>query len=377
MSGNTPVPGWGTPQDQQPPAPPPAPGAPTGIPPKRPLWKSPKAWGIGIVVVLVLGAIGSLGRSRDEVGAPATGSLTITSPQSGDIVDSGTITVRGTGPAGARIVRDISFAQDDETVSDSSGAWEMTVDLSDGANELVFRVGDDEATAKTLAITFTPVAEVMSASPVPVESPASEPSASDIATVTPEPTAEAAITPPPRPAPTLKPTPTPTPKPTPAPKVYATFDDGLWSVGDEIAAGTYRLREPTFGCYWARLKGFGGSLGEIIANANVTGYGVVAIGKNDAGFESNYCGTWSKDLSRVTESRTRFGEGTFIVNTDIKPGTFKNTGGGTCYWARLKNFGGTLGSITANGLTENRTIVTIKSTDKGFVSSGCGEWVRR
>ncbi|MEJ7695579.1 MAG: hypothetical protein WKF78_02740 [Candidatus Limnocylindrales bacterium] len=43
---------------------------------------------------------------------------------------------------------------------------------------------------------------------------------------------------------------------------------------------------------------------------------------------------------------------------------------GFCYWARLKR------SIIANGIEESRTIISIKSTDKGFKTTGCGTWTR-
>jgi hypothetical protein len=261
-------------------------------------------------------------------GAPATVPLAVVTPRDGDVVTSDTLLVAGTGPANARIVRDIPFGFDDEATSDAGGSCFMDIVLDAGPNELVFRVGDDASTAITLRVTYAP-----------------EPEA------TPEPTAE------------------PTAAPTAGGNV-ATIDDGTWIVGDEIRPGTYRLREPALFCYWARLNGFGGGLNAIIANDNVTGYGVVTIRSTDRGFETSGCGTWSRDLSQVTDSRTRFGEGTFIVGTDLRPGTYRATGGDFCYWARLRDFRGQLGSIIANGLSEGRAIVTIRSTDRGFESSG-------
>jgi hypothetical protein len=35
-----------------------------------------------------------------------------------------------------------------------------------------------------------------------------------------------------------------------------------------------------------------------------------------------------------------------------------------------------LNSIIANGIPGSRTIVTIRRTDRGFKSSGCGTWTR-
>ena len=255
---------------------------------------------------------------------------------------------RALGPPGARVVHDISLAPDEETTV-SGGTWTLSVKLAAGENDLVFRLGDDRSTAVHLHVRYA----ADRTAPIPTAA----------ASPTPQGTAE----------PTSEPTAEPTPEPSAAP-VFATIDDGTWTVGSDISAGTYRLREPANSCYWARLKGFDGSLSDIIANDNVSGYGVVTIAKTDKGFETNGCGEWSKDLSRVTDSRTSFVDGTYIVTTDIKPGTYRNSGGDTCYWARLKGFGGTLGEVIANHISNGATVVTIKSTDKGFKSSGCGTW---
>ena len=152
-----------------------------------------------------------------------------------------------------------------------------------------------------------------------------------------------------------------------------TFGGGTKRVGTDIPAGTYRTRVSVSDCYWERLKGFSGELKDIITNSFSTGYQVVTVKSTDKGFNSSRCGKWSSDLSRVTSSMTSFGQGTFIVNTDIKPGTYRSTKGSSCYWERKSNFTGTLSSIIANNFGQ-RGYVTIKSTDKGFYSQSCGTW---
>lgn len=177
----------------------------------------------------------------------------------------------------------------------------------------------------------------------------------------------------------LPPAPPPAePPPAPPPPVtrFRTFEDGTHIVGEDIRPGTYRTREGASGCYYARLRDFDGDLESIIANENTDDPAVVTILKTDRGFESNDCGTWTSDLSRITRSRSRFGAGTYIVGVDIKPGTYRNSGGEGCYWARLRNFRHTLESIIANDNTDSRTVVRIRSTDKGFESNGCGTWKR-
>ena len=76
---------------------------------------------------------------------------------------------------------------------------------------------------------------------------------------------------------------------TPAPD--APFSDGTYIVGADIAPGTWKSDSPE-NCYWVRMKGFVGGLGEIIANAN--GKGIVTIAKTDKGFRASKCGTWTK-----------------------------------------------------------------------------------
>jgi hypothetical protein len=151
------------------------------------------------------------------------------------------------------------------------------------------------------------------------------------------------------------------------------FGGGTKRVGTDISAGTYRTRSAPSDCYWERLSGFSGELKDIIANDFSSGYQVVTIKSTDKGFNSSRCGTWSSNLSRVTSSMTTFGQGTFIVGTDMVPGTYRSSKGGSCYWERLSNFGGTLSGIIANHYGA-KGYVTIRATDKGFGSQSCGTW---
>lgn len=157
---------------------------------------------------------------------------------------------------------------------------------------------------------------------------------------------------------------------------YAHFDDGTFEVGKDIQPGTYRTRTGSPGCYWARLSGFDGTLGEIIANDNTDYPAVVTIATSDKGFQSQGCGEWTQDLSQITQSKTSFPDGTYIVGTDMDPGTYRSTGQQGCYWARLSNFGGGLDGIITNDNTDTAAIVTIQPGDKGFQSNGCGTWTK-
>ena len=124
------------------------------------------------------------------------------------------------------------------------------------------------------------------------------------------------------------------------------------------------------------MSGFGGELGDIIANDNANGPAVVTIEPTDAGFESRRCDQWTQDLSRITDSTTSFEEGTYIVGTDVEPGTYRNSGGTGCYYARLSSFHGGVEGIISNGNSDAPVVVEIAPTDAGFKSNRCGSWER-
>jgi len=165
-------------------------------------------------------------------------------------------------------------------------------------------------------------------------------------------------------------TPTPTDDPNPH------FTDGTHEVGKDIQPGTYRTRKPSNGCYFSRLKGFSGSLSDIIMNENTDTPAIVTIAVSDAGFKSSNCGTWTQDVSAITTDKTTFTDGMYIVGTDIEPGKYKNSGSDGCYYSRLANFSGALGGIIMNENTDEPAIITIATSDKGFKSSRCGTWTK-
>jgi hypothetical protein len=318
---------------------------------------------ISVAATMILSACSTLPSPKPATAGPTIAAaaivLTIDHPAQGAVVTASPVDVGGRAPAGQRVVLDISFAPDKQVIASADGRWTMLVDLKQGSNTLVFRLGDDATTEIDLGLTLSSSGIPSAASSEAPQITAAPPTA---VPATPKPTAVP-----------------PTPKPTTPPPVFRTFGDGTWEVGSDIKAGTYRLREPAFGCYWARLKGFDGTLNDILANENVDdAYAVVTIKSTDAGFESSDCDEWSSDLSRVTDSKSAIDyDGTYIVGTDITAGKWKSTGGDFCYWARLSGFTGTLGAILANGLPTGPTIVTIRSTDKGFLTTGCGTWFRQ
>jgi hypothetical protein len=155
------------------------------------------------------------------------------------------------------------------------------------------------------------------------------------------------------------------------------FGAGTKIVGTDIGPGLYRSNNAvTASCYWERLSGFGGTLAEIIANGLGGGPAVVAIATADRGFNSSSCASWIVVTGAITASPTvPFNAGTFIIGTDVAPGTWQSNGTGTsCYWERLSGFDGTFSNIISNFFGSAPAVVTIASTDQGFHSSGCGVW---
>ena len=62
----------------------------------------------------------------------------------------------GTVPAGAETVQQSAPFGDRRTSADDKGDWVWTVDLEEGGNDVVLRIGDDEARTKTLRIVYEP-----------------------------------------------------------------------------------------------------------------------------------------------------------------------------------------------------------------------------
>lgn len=85
--------------------------------------------------------------------APPVG-LTILSPADGAVVGARELTVIGTAPPGLRITQDISFGFDRHATADGTGHWAIGIELTEGENQLKFRIGDDPSTTQTLRVVY-------------------------------------------------------------------------------------------------------------------------------------------------------------------------------------------------------------------------------
>ena len=78
--------------------------------------------------------------------------------------------------------------------------------------------------------------------------------------------------------------------------------------------------------------------------------------------------------SAAADSRP-FIDGSQIVGKDIQPGTYRTRAGTpNCTWSRRSGFTGEPAEVIATATPQGPAIVTIKATDKGFDSTGCGMW---
>lgn len=84
---------------------------------------------------------------------------------------------------------------------------------------------------------------------------------------------------------------------TPRRGLLTTITPGVWIVGAQLTAGTWRADSAVSGCGWARVSNFTGAQDSIIANgvASAAGSQLVTIAATDAGFLTNaQCGTWTR-----------------------------------------------------------------------------------
>jgi hypothetical protein len=73
--------------------------------------------------------------------------------------------------------------------------------------------------------------------------------------------------------------------------------------------------------------------------------------------------------------KTSFGDGVWIVGSDVAPGQYRATGpfpDGLCYWALLSDPTGA--DIIENNIVETGQALTALTSGQYFESSGCGQW---
>lgn len=159
------------------------------------------------------------------------------------------------------------------------------------------------------------------------------------------------------------------------------FGAGTYRLVTDIPAGRY-YSDPANGCHFQRLRGFGGTSADVIADGLINfdaGQWIVDLLATDAGFLTDAnCNVWFTTPRRGLAPG--IAPGMWIVGAQITPGTYRaeNSTAG-CYWQRVSNFTGGADAIIANAFVSSNgpQLVTIASTDAGFSGSvECGSWTR-
>jgi outer membrane murein-binding lipoprotein Lpp len=68
------------------------------------------------------------------------------------------------------------------------------------------------------------------------------------------------------------------------------------------------------------------------------------------------------------------GTGTFVVGSDINPGTYRAAASPGCYWARLASLDNS--NIIDNNNADGPVVVQILASDKAFEDNGCADFHR-
>jgi hypothetical protein len=119
---------------------------------------------------------------------------------------------------------------------------------------------------------------------------------------------------------------------------------------------------------------------QALDDANSAAVASIAAGKNAVavGAASVKAAQASVDalVGRV-QSNSIEGDGTFLVGSEVKPGTYHSDAptGGNCYWEREAGSNtGDIENIIANDNTSGPTTITISSSDYAFKDDGCATW---
>jgi hypothetical protein len=163
---------------------------------------------------------------------------------------------------------------------------------------------------------------------------------------------------------------TTTPETTASTAPVPPYPEGILQVGVDIPAGRYEA-DGGAQCYWERLRGSDAS--QVVVNRLGGGHVVVDVSPDDTAFRSEKCGMWVP-AGPFLAPQTEFDDGIWLVGTQVAPGRYRNSGGGSCYWARLKSFGGEAADIVTNGESTQPVTLDVQPTDVGIETRGCGRW---
>jgi hypothetical protein len=164
------------------------------------------------------------------------------------------------------------------------------------------------------------------------------------------------------------------------------FQQGMYRVGPTLSAtemtpGLWRSLGGSE-CTWTRVS-TEGALGH---NVRTNGPQYVQIDASDYGLAIGNCAPFWQDpgpyARALVPPGAPFGDGDFLVNTEIAPGLHQATAapGEECTWAVVSGFHGldatgrTPDFVRGTTTTAGAPTAQIEPGDHGFTSQGCGEW---
>ncbi|SFP89027.1 hypothetical protein SAMN05660464_0005 [Geodermatophilus dictyosporus] len=155
------------------------------------------------------------------------------------------------------------------------------------------------------------------------------------------------------------------------------FGDGTYLVGTEVHPGLYRSDGAHY-CSWKRLSDLSGDYDAVLAwDYFVEGQVYVEVLPTDVAFTTDDCGRWTAVTSGGPDVSGAFDDGTYLVGSEIQPGTYRSTGGSGCSWKRLADLTGDYDAILASDhFVDGQAYVEISPTDVAFSTDDCGTWSR-
>ena len=153
------------------------------------------------------------------------------------------------------------------------------------------------------------------------------------------------------------------------------FGDGTYLVGTDIQPGLYRTDGTDF-CSWQRLSDLSGDHDAVLAWEFADGQAYVEILPTDVAFSTDDCGRWSSAPTAVPDVSAGFEDGTYLVNSEIQPGTYRSSGGSGCQWQRLSDLTGDYDAVLAWEFADGQAYVEVQPTDVAFSTDDCGSWSR-
>jgi hypothetical protein len=154
----------------------------------------------------------------------------------------------------------------------------------------------------------------------------------------------------------------------------------LRKVGVDIEPGRY-LSTGTATCYWERVKSFGGTLDDIIVNGAPSGdHVIVDVAASDAGLRTQGCDF--RPYAPPAAPATSFGDGDWLVGSDIAPGTYRLTektstftgDASLCRWERAADFAHDFFDTIASDYPAGADVTVDLRPDERFTSDLCGTW---